>query len=348
MKKNKTYLQENSTDIFLKVIRGPGFIRQRAPYQNILLRESENNHADELNANNEEILFLNNEIESINSALRRSKEKLGTAKNELNTVNDELDKRNYELEVSQRELKKVNEQLEQFAFISNHDLQEPLRKIETFSGLLASSEADLNDYAKKYSGKINSSVSRMSALIKDLLSFSLVKSDDRKWINVDLNKTVKNVCENFAVIIAEKKANINAMPLPSIKADPAQMNQLFHNLLSNALNFAREIPVINISSRDVVADDFLKYPELIQDMNYVCINMRDTGIGFEQKYVSKIFVLFQRLNDLKRVEGTGTGLAICKKIVEDHRGFIYAKGEENQGATFTIFLPRNIDQFIMG
>ena len=294
---------------------------------------------EELQANNEEIVSTNEELQSVNEELEASTEELQSSNEELTTTNEELAKRNNELNESQKELKKVNEQLEQFAFISSHDLQEPLRKIETFSDFLSGPEANLNDYAKKYSSKINASAFRMSGLIKDLLTFSGLAKEDKKFSQVDLNKTLKNIIEDFEVTIESKKAIVNCASLPVIQGEPVQMNQLFHNLISNALKFSKGNPIIDISSREVTALDFATHPELMKDKAYVAVSVKDNGIGFDQKYVTKMFMLFQRLNDNKVAEGTGVGLAICKKIVEDHKGSIFAYGIVNGGATFTVFLP---------
>ena len=235
-------------------------------------------------------------------------------------------------------MKKLNEQLEQFAFISSHDLQEPLRKIETFSDFLSGPEANLNDYAKKYSSKINSSASRMSTLIKDILTFAGIGKEE-KFGKVDLNQTLKDIIEDFEVAIESRKAVVNCASLPVIQGKPVQMNQLFQNLLSNALKFCKGKPVIDISSREAIPLDFATHPELMKDRAYVAISVKDNGMGFEQKYAAKMFMLFQRLNDNKVAEGTGVGLAICKKIVDDHKGVISAHGIPNGGATFTVFLP---------
>lgn len=297
---------------------------------------------EELQANNEEVLSSNEELQSVNEELETSKEELQSSIEELSITNEELHKRNVELNTSQQELRKVNEQVQEFAFISSHDLQEPLRKIETFADLLSHPEANLNEYAKKYSEKINDSAARMSALVKDLLHFSiLIKNDNRHRVNVDLHEILKKVIEDFEVKIESKKARIDLLALPVIKAEPVQMDQLFHNLISNALKFCSQNPLITISSRSSTLNDPLIHPELAKGTDYVSISVSDNGIGFDQQYVTKIFSLFQKLNDRKDSKSTGAGLALCKKIVEDHKGFIFATGKMNEGATFTVFLPAN-------
>ena len=237
-----------------------------------------------------------------------------------------------------KELRRVNDQLAEFAFISSHDLQEPLRKIQAFSNYLTQPEANLNDFARNYSQKINASSSRMSTLIKDLLSFSLLSKADKKLVTVDLNETLTHVIEDFELIIESKKAVINISPLPTLKAEPVHMTQLFQNLISNALKFGKENVEINVTSEKVTKENRGTYG-LSQDKPYVAISVRDNGIGFDQKYAPKMFGLFQRLDNNKDVEGSGVGLAICKKIVEDHGGIILASGKENEGATFTVVLP---------
>lgn len=241
-----------------------------------------------------------------------------------------------------KELQKVNGRLEEFAFISSHDLQEPLRKIETFSTFLLSPAGELNEYAKKYADKITTSASRMSLLLKDLLKYSMVlKTEVKKTVRVDLNEIINNVILDFEMLIEKTKSTINVVSLPKIYAEPIQMNELFYNLIGNAIKFGKEKPVIHIGCKELSAEDLLKYPELMPDKNYFAITVIDNGVGFDQQYATKIFTIFQRLNDKKSAEGTGLGLSICKKVVEDHGGLIFANGIENTGSTFTIILPHD-------
>lgn len=243
-----------------------------------------------------------------------------------------------ELLQANKELKKANEQLAEFAFIASHDLQEPLRKIQAFSSNLMRPEANLNDYAKNYSQKISASSSRMSRLVKDLLSFSLLSLGEKQLVKVDLNATLTDVIEDLQEAIERKQAVINLSRLPSIHAVPIQMSQLFHNLIDNALKFGKQNAIINVAAEGVSEETIAKH-ELEKGRQYVAISVSDNGIGFDNKYISKLFVLFQRLHVIKGLEGSGVGLAICKKIVEDHKGVILADGRENEGATFTVILP---------
>ncbi|MBA4057840.1 MAG: PAS domain-containing sensor histidine kinase [Marivirga sp.] len=260
-------------------------------------------------------------------------------------LESKVDLRTAELLKANKELRAVNEQLEQFAFISSHDLQEPLRKIQTFSNLLSTPEAHLNNYAQKYTDKISASALRMSTLLRDLLSFSiLINTDKEKFTKVDLNHILENVVKDFELVIEKADAEVNIGLLPTIMAEPVKMNQLFHNLVSNALKFGREKLSINITSSEVTSADFDEYPELKKEIHYVVVRIQDNGVGFEQKYAHKIFTLFQRLRDKIGVEGTGIGLAICKKILEDHGGLIFVRAEVNVGATFILYFPAKIEE----
>ena len=240
---------------------------------------------------------------------------------------------------SNHTLKTVNDQLEQFIFVSGHDLQEPLRKIQTFSNYLIDYE-NTDHYIKQYLNKINETSSRMSALLRDLLSYSaLLQNRTRNPVKTELNKTLNDVMVTLDLLIREKDAVINIGALPMIVADPKQMDLLFDNLLRNALKFNRGRPLINVSAQTVSSMHYEKFG-FNKDKNYVCIQVNDNGIGFNEKYVSKIFSFFQRLHSKEGIEGTGMGLPIAKKIVEDHGGRIVAEGKEDEGATFSVFLPR--------
>ncbi|MEX1239862.1 MAG: CheR family methyltransferase [Cyclobacteriaceae bacterium] len=233
----------------------------------------------------------------------------------------------------------ANRQLEQFVFISSHDLQEPLRKIQTFSNFLADDNGtNLSVLSKKYLDKINTSATRMSTLLNELYSFSMLKDDPSQFVRTDLNDILKKVVRDLETTIATKKCRIKLDPLPFVQADPAQMHQLFYQLIGNALKFCKVNPDIRVSSLVVAEEDLCRYPELQKNVSYVSVSVIDNGIGFDQKYAEKIFSVFQQLRDIK-TDGTGIGLAVCKKIVENHRGAIVANGKVDAGATFTVFLP---------
>ena len=244
-----------------------------------------------------------------------------------------------ELLRTNRELQAVNEHLEQFAFIASHDLQEPLRKISIFTSLLSNYDK-IDSYTKVYADKINVTAARMGTLLGDLMRYSvLLMKREKPFAPVDLNTTVKNVVKDLELIIEEKTASLNINSLPVVQGVPIQMHQLFYHLIHNALKFSNGNPIISIISEKVSSAEY-EYHNLKPAKDYVCIRVRDNGIGFDQEYATKIFTIFQKLQYKPDVEGSGIGLPFCKKIVEGHNGVIVAEGKENEGATFSIFLPR--------
>ncbi|MCK7556723.1 ATP-binding protein [Chitinophaga sedimenti] len=247
--------------------------------------------------------------------------------------------RTEELRQSNVQLTKSNHELEQFAYIASHDLQEPLRKIQVFSELLKDHLED-KTIADKYFEKIHESARRMSSLIRDVLHYSRLSNSPEQLVSVDLNKTLQHVTSDFDLLIEQKKAVVRQSGLPVIQGIPSQLQQLFANLLNNALKFAdKEQPVISLRSMPVTAGEVALYPQLDAARNYVKVMFADNGIGFEQQYAEQIFVIFQRLNDKQRYKGTGIGLALCKKIVENHGGVIIARGAPGEGAVFEMIFP---------
>jgi len=262
--------------------------------------------------------------------------------NKVKERTKELQKASEKLEQTNTELRRTNEELEQFAYVSSHDLQEPLRKIQTFADLINRNIEQPAFDAKRYLEKINASAERMSILIKDLLNFSKLSKINEEFVPTDLNKILEDVISDFEVLIRQKDAEIKFTSLPVIKAIPLQMNQLFYNLISNGLKFNNQAkPEIEIKCSIKKGEDiFNDKCDLAKDESYLHLSFKDNGIGFEQSYADQIFTIFQRLNsDKQRFSGTGIGLAICKKIVENHSGCIAAHGAENAGATFDIYLP---------
>ncbi|MES2891159.1 MAG: PAS domain-containing protein, partial [Bacteroidota bacterium] len=239
-------------------------------------------------------------------------------------------------------LEASNQNLEEFAYVASHDLQEPLRKIQAFSDRLQhKNQHSLSDTTRLYLSKITGASDRMSHLIGDLLNYSKVKNTSELLETTDLNDVVQNVLSDFDLSIQQKKAVIHADHLPVIKAMPTRMNQLFHNLVSNSLKFAKEevAPVISINSEKLGDAEKAKYSTLDSSTNYFVINFSDNGIGFNQEFAEKVFHIFQRLNGMSAYEGTGIGLAICRKIVLNHHGLIFAESKENVGTRFRIIFP---------
>jgi PAS domain S-box-containing protein len=241
------------------------------------------------------------------------------------------------LRQSNQELIRKNDELEQFAYISSHDLQEPLRKIQTFAELVSSNIKN-ESLARRYLEKIEKSASRMSALIKAVLAYSSVSKTDNHHEVVNLNHVVEGVKEVFELQIKQQKAVIHHKNLPTLVGNQLQMQQLFANLISNSLKFAVKEPEISL-----MADPLTKIEQetlhLNPNIEYIKITIRDNGIGFEQQYADRIFTIFQRLNNRIDYEGTGIGLALCKKIIENHHGLIIAESKAGEGSNFMIYLP---------
>ncbi len=244
---------------------------------------------------------------------------------------------------SNNELLKTNKELEAFAYVSSHDLQEPLRKIQTFAGLLLDKEIEnLTPKGKTYFQLMHDAANRMQTLIEDLLTFSRLTSADRKLDRIDLNVIIEQVKEDFKEKIESSHAIFVTAQNCTAYVIAFQFHQLLYNLVGNALKFARPgiPPNITIKSR-IIKGNKSKFLKLIPDNNYLHITFSDNGIGFDDKYNEQIFEVFQKLHGKEEYSGTGIGLAIVKKIVETHNGFIYATGKLNQGATFEIFIPSN-------
>lgn len=236
------------------------------------------------------------------------------------------------------ELLRKNNELEQFAYIASHDLQEPLRKIRTFSELLQNSMQGNGTQVNHYFEKIQSSAARMTALIKDVLDYSRLSDPDARFVDTNLQAILKNTLTDFELLIEQKGAVIRSDVLPVIKGIPLQLQQLFTNLIGNSLKFSDKDPLISISAVTVSDEDVPE--ELSKGQEYIKLTFQDNGIGFEQQFSERIFTIFQRLNDKRAYAGTGIGLALCKKIVENHHGVIQAEGELQKGATFTVYLPK--------
>ncbi|QHV97362.1 PAS domain-containing protein [Spirosoma endbachense] len=254
-----------------------------------------------------------------------------------------------ELRTTNHELIRTNHELEQFAYIASHDLQEPLRKIQSFAGLLLDNRHD-DELFTLYLNKVTKSAQRMSALIKAVLNYSRLSKTDEQLALIDLNQIIRNVLVDFELLIEEKEAVIQCENLPIIEGIPLQMHQLFTNLISNALKFSETLPVIVIQANILTPIEVVEQLNLYPTSTYVHLVVQDNGIGFEQEYADRVFTIFQRLNNAKNYSGTGIGLALCRKIVNNHGGIITAESEPGQGASFHIYLPEKqpVGQFSAG
>jgi two-component system sensor kinase FixL len=235
------------------------------------------------------------------------------------------------------ELERSNRELQDFAYVSSHDLQEPLRKIQAFGDRLKAKELDkLSEQGKDYIDRMLNAAFRMQKLINDLLSFSRVTTQSQPFTKVDLNLLLREVLSDLEVVIDKTGARIEFEALPAIEAESIQMRQLFQNLISNALKFRKEgeKPVIKIYSKFLQRKAHListPGDELVE------IYVQDNGIGFDEKYLDRIFNVFQRL-DGHKYEGSGIGLAICRKIAIRHGGDITARSEPGKGSIFIVTL----------
>ena len=244
----------------------------------------------------------------------------------------DLENSSAELLRKQVELERSNRELQDFASVASHDLQEPLRKVRAFGDRLSAKYgSELTDQGRDYLARMQDAAARMQALINDLLTFSRVTTRAQPFVAVDLNDLVRQVASDLEVRIQQSDATLEIEPLPTLDADPLQMRQLFQNLLTNALKFQRPdvAPVVRV------------YSDAAEDADGVRVCVQDNGIGFDEKYLDRIFTIFQRLHGRIEYEGTGVGLAVCRKIVERHGGTITAHSTPGEGATFIVSLPRS-------
>lgn len=248
-----------------------------------------------------------------------------------------------QLEEKNAELEKMNKELQSFAYISSHDLQEPLRKIQTFSNQIIDREFDnLSEIGKDRFQRMQNSAQRMQTLINDLLAYSRTNSQEKKFKVVDLNTIIDEVRENLKEELEQKNGIIVAEKIGAVPIIPFQFQQLIYNLVSNSIKFARSdsAPYMEIKSQ-IIKGAKLNIAKLEQDTYYCHITFSDNGIGFEQQYNEKIFEVFQRLHGKEDYPGTGIGLAIVKKIMDNHNGIITAVGDQEKGAIFDIYIPMN-------
>jgi PAS domain S-box-containing protein len=265
---------------------------------------------------------------------------------ELSQREQYLEKLNQSLQHANQELSRTNEELESFNFIASHDLQEPLRKIQVYSNrILENGVSQLPPPLQDYFSRINKASSRMQRLIDDFLSFSQTFSHSQGAEDIDMNKMLEEIRMELGTRIEEKQAQLTVTELPSVYGVPFQIKQLMTNLISNALKYTHDgvAPQIMISGSIEPGSNILE-EGADPKISYTKISVADKGIGFEEKYRTKIFELFQRLHSKNAYSGTGIGLALCKKIVQNMSGFITAKSELGRGSVFTFYLPLKSDK----
>jgi signal transduction histidine kinase len=259
--------------------------------------------------------------------------------NERKNSEEQVKELNQKLLQNIERLESANKELDRFAFMASHDLQEPLRKIITFSDRLSSKySTKLDEEADMYINRIQTSAERMRVLIKDILELSKIAADKDSFIETNMNNLITEVLSDMEFNIKEKQAKILVERLPAIHVNPSLIRALFQNLISNSLKYSKKTinPIIRISSE-------ISFEKNQTDINltekYCRIQITDNGIGFDQKDATQIFSIFKRLHFNNEFEGTGIGLAICKKIVDQHNGFISARSKLDEGSTFIISIP---------
>lgn len=283
----------------------------------------------EMYQKNHQLVLQERKLKKMNADLEREIE-------ERKISEEKVKQLNYQLLENNKSLKNTIEELDRFAYVASHDLQEPLRKILVFSDkLLSYEQSQLSEDTKLYMNKIVNASHRMQKLIKDLLIFSRKEEQRTHFTEVNLNELVADVLSDMEVEIEKRSAQIKVGLLPTLWANDSQMRQVFQNLISNAIKFQKkeEAPVVSIYC-DSTRNSLLDHPT-----THCCIVIEDNGIGFEEKYADEIFVVFKRLHSYHEFEGSGVGLSICKKIIDTHNGKISALGKPYEGAKFYLELP---------
>ncbi|HEY1038648.1 MAG TPA: response regulator [Bacteroidia bacterium] len=288
---------------------------------------------------NHKLLMQEQVLKNINKSLESEiKERIASE--------EKVKELNHQLLQNIERLESANKELDRFAFMASHDLQEPLRKIITFSDRLHSKyNGKLDEEADMYINRIQNSAERMRLLIKDILELSKIAADKNSFVETSLNAVVNDVLVEMECTIKEKGARILVEKLPSLEINPGLIRSLFHNLIGNSLKYSKKNvkPIIRISSD--ISFERNKNEGNIKE-KYCRIHITDNGIGFDQKDSEQIFSIFKRLHINSEFEGTGIGLAICKKITEQHNGFISARSKVDEGSTFIISLPAPTNQTV--
>jgi len=292
----------------------------------------------ELYRKNHELLMQEKKLLNANKKLEKEIEERKITEEKIRLLNLQLVENNGHLQAT-------NKELDRFAYVASHDLQEPLRKIMLFTDRLTTRMSDkLDSEVENYLTKILKASQRMQQLVNDLLKFSRHTNDILDFEKTNLNELLNDVLSDMEIDIQKKEAKVTSGELPTIYAIPSQIRQLFQNLISNSLKFCKDdcTPEVHIQTEVVKGALIPGLDRTLYENTFYKIYIRDNGIGFDSKYAEEIFVVFKRLHSYHEFEGTGIGLSICKKIVEKHKGFISAESSLNEGSTFIITLPEKI------
>ena len=295
--------------------------------------------------------FDNIEVQQLATALSQKWDLAKEGRELLAELERRVRLRTAQLWEKNEELVRSNQELQLFAQIASHDLQEPLRKIRTFGDRLRTKCGDgLDEVGKDYLSRMQGAAERMQTLIQDLLSYARVTSKAQPFQSVDLRDIVEGVLSDLETRLETTGGRVDIDKLPRIEADPLQMRQLFQNLIGNALKYHKPNvrPIVKVSAQPIEGNLNLSPGASTGNRRWQIV-VEDNGIGFEDEYEERIFTMFQRLHGRSEYEGTGVGLAICRKIIERHGGTIIAKGVPDQGSTFTITFPvRQVQEELVG
>ena len=292
---------------------------------------------------NYRIIRPNGEIRYVSTTAKFKEDEIGNGYSFLGNTQDvtQLKETQRKLEEKINELNVSNKDLEQFAYVASHDLQEPLRKIRAFGDRLKTKYSEnINQEGQDYIERMQNAAERMQTLIDDLLAFSKVTRNTTEFVKVSLNEVISKVISDLDYTIEKANATITLAVNENVDGVAPQLAQVFQNILSNSLKFVKPNvkPIIAITS-EISMGSAIPVIKALPSQKYCVVKIADNGIGFDESYAGKIFDLFQRLHTRSAYKGTGIGLAICKKIIENHTGFIYAQGTEGEGASFFIVLP---------
>lgn len=287
-------------------------------FRMILAKHSEESALDIMKTQNKEALIILEELKEKNT--------------QLEVTNLELEEKNEELQYLMKDIQdtkeKIADTLDQFAFIAAHDLQEPLRTVVSFTQLIKKKYAnELGNKADEYMGYVIDGAMKMKSLLDDLLAYSQIGSYKKPFEKCDANKIVKSVLRDLKIIIEKNDAIIHLSDLPEIKADKSEIKKVFHNLIINAIKYSGD-------------DDPEVYISATEEEDNWCFSVHDNGIGIDEKFHERIFLIFQRLNKKGDILGTGIGLAICKKVIDYHKGEIWVESDPGQGSTFYFTIPK--------